>query len=283
MIAVVVLAWAPAGLQPFRRLLASYAAHDAGIEHELVVVMKEFTRDGDADAHRRLLDGVAHREVRWPQATQDLPAYVGVAHDLRNELVCGLNTHSEILARDWLGKLAAHAARAEVGVAGASGTWESHVTGAREGPADDDPLRAVKGRIGGLLARRSYPAFPNPHVRTNAFVLRRALLLELAPARLADKEAVHRFESGRRSLTRGVLASGLRAVVVGRDGAAYPPERWPQSATFRAGGQRNLLVADNRTRQYGAADGVERARLRRLAWGDYDDAGGDSKTSSSVA
>jgi hypothetical protein len=54
---------------------------------------------------------------------------------------------------------------------------------------------------------------------------------------------------------------------VGRDGVAHPPERWPESATFRAGGQANLLVADNRTRQYDRAEGAERRALAEAAWG----------------
>ena len=59
-------------------------------------------------------------------------------------------------------------------------------------------------------------------------------------------------------MTAQVLARGERALVVGRDGEAYAPERWPESATFRSGGQANLLVADNRTRQWEEADAAER-------------------------
>ena len=68
-------------------------------------------------------------------------------------------------------------------------------------------------------------------------------------------------------MTRAVWAQGQGAVVVGRDGAVYPPEAWPDSATFRARDQANLLIADNRTRQWEDADPSERARLSRLAWG----------------
>ncbi len=62
-----------------------------------------------------------------------------------------------------------------------------------------------------------------------------------------DKRATYLLESGPHSVTHQVQARGLSAVVVGRDGRAYDVEEWPHSATYRAGGQANLLVADNRT------------------------------------
>lgn len=59
----------------------------------------------------------------------------------------------------------------------------------------------------------------------------------------------------------------MKVLVVGRDGVAYPPERWRESATFRSGDQRNLLIADNRTEQYAAADPRFKRTLEEMAWG----------------
>jgi hypothetical protein len=56
-------------------------------------------------------------------------------------------------------------------------------------------------------------------------------------------------------------------VVVGRDGRAYDIEEWPASSIYRAGGQRNLLIADNRTRDWDRASPRLRRRLSRDAWG----------------
>ncbi|HEY5053830.1 MAG TPA: hypothetical protein VII45_10525, partial [Solirubrobacterales bacterium] len=108
--------------------------------------------------------------------------------------------------------------------------------------------------------------FPNPHLRTNGFALDRELLLSLDwPTGLTKLGAVA-LEGGSRSLTRQVQERGLATVVVGRNGVAYPPERWRQSATFRAGQQANLLLADNRTRHYQEAGPLTRRGLAWLAW-----------------
>jgi hypothetical protein len=81
------------------------------------------------------------------------------------------------------------------------------------------------------------------------------------------KGSAHRRESGWDGITRQLLADGLEPRVVGRDGRGYAAPEWPHSRTFRSGDQENLLVADNRTRQYDEADSARRAELAQMAWG----------------
>jgi hypothetical protein len=47
----------------------------------------------------------------------------------------------------------------------------------------------------------------------------------------------------------------------------FEKERWPESHTFRSGDQHNLLVGDNRTRDYQHADPAMRRALAAMAWG----------------
>ncbi len=262
-VAVVHLASGSLGVEPLEAFVRSYRAHDAGASHRLVVVFNRFEDASGAAGHRAALEAVEHEEL-WPdEPLQDLAAYLLAAARLDAERLCFLNSGSEILADGWLAALDRHTRRPEVGLAGATGTYESHVSGALHAPDRGALVRAA----GGLLTWRSFPRFPNPHVRTNAFMAQAQTIRGLRLPDLASKHGAHMLESGRRSITRQVLASGRQAVVVGRDGEAYPPERWPASRTFRSGEQENLLVADRRTREYGAADAGERARLAALAWG----------------
>ncbi len=114
---------------------------------------------------------------------------------------------------------------------------------------------------------REFPPFPNPHLRTNGFMLARELMLELDWPLSRSKLEALALESGRRSISRQVWERGLDVRVVGRDGVAYPSERWRESATFRSGDQRNLLISDNRTLQYEQADAAFKSTLERMAWG----------------
>ena len=98
-------------------------------------------------------------------------------------------------------------------------------------------------------------------------MLERRRLLDLRWPEIASKAEAYELESGSDGITRQIEAQGLRAVVVGRDGRGYDRDGWRDSQTFRSGEQDNLLVEDNRTRQYNEAKGRWRRKLTRLAWG----------------
>jgi hypothetical protein len=113
-----------------------------------------------------------------------------------------------------------------------------------------------------------YPRFPNPHVRTNAFMIERSRFLAIRMPPFGTKSNVYKFESGRQSLTRQILEQDLRPVVVGRDGHIYETAGWKSSSTYWIGQQANLLVADNRTRDYSEGSEQIRARLQAYVWED---------------
>lgn len=113
-----------------------------------------------------------------------------------------------------------------------------------------------------------YPPFPNPHIRTNAFMIERDRFLALNKSSFRTKFSVYKFESGWRSLTQRIILHKLRPVVVGRDGKVYDVADWKSSATFWVGSQNNLLVADNRTRDYSEGSEATRIFLERSAWTD---------------
>ena len=278
-VAVVHLVWGPLGPEPVHAFVEAYRRHPAGSDHRLVVAFNGVT----TDARRRELEapfaGLAYEAFVMPEPTQDIPVYIAAARRAAAAYVCCLNSYSTPLVDGWLAILADHACRPGIGLVGATGSWESAHTAGAVLRVRPPAAGAVSGGVGRLLwtarhARNvvrlatSFPAFPNPHVRSNTFMIGRDLLLRLRTGDLTTKRGAERFESGRRGMTRQVTARGLAVRVVGRDDLAYAPDEWPESRTFRSGAQENLLVADNRTRQYAEAAPDERRRLSALAWGE---------------
>lgn len=246
------LVWAPLGTGPLERFVCSYRAHDAGTEHELVVVYNGFRAQDDLSSWRHALAEVEHRELRLERPVVDLAAYRQAVDRAVAERYCFVNSHSEVLADDWLGQLERHLLAPGVGMVGTGGSFESAYSSAPR------PLRPF---------RRDFEAFPNPHIRTNGFALTRELLLSLhwpLPRRKLD---AWRLESGRHGISRQVRERGLELLAVDRHGRGYPSERWRESATFRSGGQINQMLGDNRTREYDTADPRRRLQLERMAWG----------------
>ncbi len=236
-----------------RAFARAYSRHPAGLGHRLLVVYNGFAGDAERSAARDALGGLGDAELHLPRPVLDLAAYRRALADAVEDKVVFLNSYAQVQADGWLAALAAHLDAPGVGAVGATGSWESSLSPARL------PLRTVRfPRFG---------PFPNPHLRTNAFALRRDLALALRWPRVRRKSDAWALENGRRGLSRQVHARGLATRVVGRDGRAYPPVAWRAARTYRAGEQENLLVADNRTELYARAGADERAFLERLAWG----------------
>src|SRR6266511_3507422 len=184
-----------------------------------------------------------------------------------------------ILDDGWLAKLARHARDGAPDLIAATGSWISHLTQTLDNPdavrnlplpaGRKVPLPRVLARIArrGLISylARRFDAFPNYHVRTNCFLVRRELLLASVPRRVYTKLDAYAFESARSGLSGRCKAAGGRLLVVGRDGNAYAEQEWAASNTFWQGDQENLLVADNQTMLYQAEDLSTRAALSRVA------------------
>jgi hypothetical protein len=270
-VTVVYLARRASGVEAVRRFVDSYLKLEAGTGHELHVICKGFDRDDEVRGPFERT-GRSFRVHRLTDDGVDIGAYLSAAREVTTELVCFLNSFSEIRAEGWLQKLVAATREAGVGLAGATGSFESSLIGIAQRVRRD--WRALIRSPGSAVATVSeivrgvatYPIHPNPHLRTNAFVVRTSVFRGLHLGG-ADKRAALEFESGYRSMTRQLAARGLEAVVVGADGRSFRPQDWPASETFRYLEQRNLLVHDNQTRRYQAADGDERRFLGRLAWG----------------
>ena len=114
-----------------------------------------------------------------------------------------------------------------------------------------------------------FPAFPNPHLRSNAFMMGRERFLQLDLPAIPEKFDTSLFESGPNSMVAQLRVRNLGALVVSADGTAYEVADWWRSGTFRSGDQRNLLVADNHTRAFAAMTAGGRATHAWTTWGAF--------------
>ena len=232
-------------LRPFLSFIKSYNQFTAGFEHTLYVVCKGFIGRNDISIIHDILKDIRHELLFVDDELLDLGAYYAAMQLCNPEIVLFLNTNSRILGDMWLEKYLTNLDRDGIGVVGSSGSFES----ASHGGLDNIP-------------------FPNPHLRTNAFMLSRELFLKIRPeGALTDKLSTYLFEHHRASLTRRVVSEGYDVLVVGRNGRGYAVNEWASSGTFRSHNQSNLLIGDNRTKQFYDAAPPEKRRLFQLAWG----------------
>ncbi len=286
------------GIRPFEAFMGAYERLDPGLEHELVLLFKGFPSAREMEPYRERATGAAAggapASVEVSDRGVDLTAYLSAAAALHHERLCFLNSFSEPVHPGWLGLLDAALDDPGVGAAGSTGSWESGLSyhlfalgfptayanalPGREaahialhevaGVPYRGPARHAARVLLSLLTDGFWQSsFPAAHLRTNAFLIDRALLLSLRTGDLGGKRAAYRLESGRRGMTAQLAARGRPAVVVGRDGRGYRWRDWPGSETFWRAEQSNLLVSDNQTRRYDAASEEQRAVMSAIAWG----------------
>jgi hypothetical protein len=259
------------GLAPVQRFLDAYS-HVIGLPHRLLV-LGDFTSEQAWEPYAAAFEerGVNYDPLDVADAGFDLGAYGDAVQTSPADTFCFLNTFSEVLCDGWLAHLHRAAHLEGAGLVGATGSYESMYSGSLPAGHAAAPrlLRraAIRGWLRVQALRRDFAPFPNPHIRTNAFMLRRTLALSLRWGPYRTKADVYRSESGRSGFSSQARAAGLRNLVVDRDGRSYESHDWPESDTFRYREQSRLMIADNRTRDYAAASASAREHLGRLAWG----------------
>lgn len=227
------------------RFLGSYLRYNTGIEHSLYVIFKGFPDESALEKAGNLFSNVVYKPVFLADNSFDIGAYIEWANQIDEDLICMLNTSSEILAEDWLLKLAENLALPNVGLVGATGSYES--------------LHEFNP---------AFPTFPNIHIRSNAFMINRDAFCKITKGQvIGNKWDAYNFESGTQSITQRILAMDQKILIVGSNGQGYSPKLWPNSDTFRLRAQNNLLIADNHTRTFAAIDWAQKKDLAHRAWG----------------
>ena len=289
------------GEVPVRLFLEGFRRLPAGAAHDLHVVFKGFPDRRSLDRAIALFEGISINAIEVDDFGYDVGSYLKAARMVSSRRLVFLNTFSVVLSANWLASFSDALDRPGVGIVGATGSWLARPTSyevqallllrsmrrmparlfnrnfaqvdvdyAQAAPRHPTTMReAVRfacAPIAYLNRLRHYPRYPNPHIRTNAFMIERDLFLALRFPRLTTKEQAYQFESGRRSMTNQIIARGLRALVVGRDGQVYEVKEWQRSSTFWNNRQENLLISDNRTRHYEAATPSYKTLLENHAW-----------------
>ena len=285
-IAVVHLARACNGTEPFKRFLDSYRDNPGGIDHDLLIVFKGFERPEHAEEYRKLLAPFPHLPLEITDEGFDITAYFTAVEHYSEQYryFCFLNSFSVIQDPEWLKKLHDHIVRPGVGLVGATGSWQ----GLGIKSSNNNLASAIKSKVLSIEKDRSvwdgiiyiilgifrhiffsiyFHRFPNYHLRTNAFMISSEDWKKLKFSPVRSKMDALKFESGKNGLTRQILGFGKQVLVVGKDGIGYDMASWNRSGTFWQSEQENLLVADNQTSDYRDGSPERRRFLSFSAWG----------------
>ncbi|MFT7053584.1 MAG: hypothetical protein ACJAU1_001141 [Psychromonas sp.] len=272
-------------IQMLRDFLVSYANHKSGVEHDLIIIFKGFTNDVDKAAQLELLSPFTYQSYDVSDHGFDITAYISACKHYAQVYLylCFLNSHSVIQAKNWLKILYDNIIRENVGLVGATGSWQSLSGESRRFKiacaAGGYCLKTVLSKSTRKVKKEeicdvyqhfmfllNFDQFPNVHIRTNSFMISSVLMLEVCHQQIDSKYDAYKFESGKKGLSKTIINKGLKLLMVGSDGQAYEPKSWPNSNIYMNNAQDNLLISDNMTRKYTSRTPEGRNNLRELSW-----------------
>lgn len=272
----------------------SYHKHDAGYDHDLLIVKKGF------DEFDPVWDDLESRISHLTYATKECPDkfflsgyYREIIEDNPDKYVLFLTSSSEFFSNFWLEKMMRHASPDRVlGTCAAFTSLSTHYLRKNAFPPLilKNLLRSSKATrkkwwnhyLGRPPTISDHPLytydhflpFPNPGIRTNAFMVPPGILNCIAfwpkTECYVAREMELVFESGIPGLSKQVMLSSMELLVIGADGVAYPMEKWYSSNTYNTENQENLLIGDHRTRMYENAAPSVKKDYERTCYGNGD-------------
>ena len=192
-IALVYLArGAGSGLLAAKKFFDAYRAFPPGCPHDLIVISKGWDEIEGQQALERMAQKYSARIIYLPDDGYDWGAYMRLVPTLSQDWICFLNTHSQPRVDGWLNllRLATTSSSKDVGAVGATGSWGTIA----QFPWPHSPtaslrtlflfpllpLRLLFHTIWFISKIKDFPIYPNPHIRSNAFIVRRDIFLDFA-------------------------------------------------------------------------------------------------------
>lgn len=278
-ITVVYNLWLPYGFEPFKAFIESYIKYPAGFEHKLIIIIKDGKKEEleDLTIYTELLaKHQTNYQFVYFNGGYDIDAYFSVANKIESEYFFFLNTNSVLLADNWLLNMYKNICLPNVGVCSATGSWMSYRSAVFvQNSWKYDLSQSLQVNFSKykllLKALFYYPflfaSFPNPHIRTNGFIIKRNLFLKIKLKPIQTKIQAYIFESGRKGFSDQVLDMGFEVRMVDKNGNSFIPKNWSNANVFWYGNQENLMIEDNQTVKYIEASEEEKRLYSKLAWG----------------
>jgi len=219
-IGVVHLVWIPYGIEIFKRFIDSYQTYPSGYNHTLHILFNGYKVEEDVfNYENHLISKKIEYRKHLLKKGQDIDAYKWIASIIPEKYLLFLNSYSIILAPNWLEKIISPLVKnPKIGAVGATGSLQSYVNTVfvQNNICYDktkkfrDNFRKYKLFIKSIFYYSlHFQLFPNVHIRTNSFAIRKCDFLNLHFNRISKKYDAYRFESGRNGMSQQLIKSGL--------------------------------------------------------------------------
>lgn len=228
-------------LEVFEQFVESYKNFSAGIEHNLIILIKKST---PRYFYNRIVEYTKKNNLKHIKLSDDgldIGAFMLAAKELQGEYMFCIGSGMTILCDDWLLKF--------------------------DNAFKNDEKIQLAGAMGSYAQGHS-DRFPNPHIRTCAFMMKRNLFLQYAASHKfpETKEDTWEIEHGADSLTNFVLnQGGQTVVVVNNDGNVFYTADWEKAQAYITL-ESKAIMDDKWARRYALTDEYLRTKIEMENW-----------------
>jgi hypothetical protein len=274
-------------------LMVIYLIRNDGVCHEnlnnFLISLKEFGipeslpllflfkgfKSYEVETLRRVNNILNHSFMSINDHLFDLNSYIECANSFKFKYLLFLNSYSEVNCSNWLDIYLQASHGSDSVIVGSTASFEC--LGYNPPLLDKKNslskiiwiVRVIMRRMNSIRFMFSATGFPNPHIRTNAFLIDRNSFLEYFRINGYPKSKFdcHLVESGPKGLTKYMIKKGATVVIVSNNGEVFNVSDWGSANLFRANNSSDRLVfTDNRTREYTNASIEKKAQLIWDAW-----------------
>ena len=263
---VAYIAYGPFGTDYLKKFINSYTKFKNDEKHQLLICFKGFAESSNLSEWKKIInfEFIEFREIN-EENDFDIGSYFRIAEKYENRKILFLDTHTRMNCHNWLKIfLDNYKEKRLVGATGSFASISSQFLNFYY-----PQYTKFQQLRWGLHHLKKFKLYPNPHLRTTAFMIRGSELINLNFDRkkFVKKIETNYFESGRKNLTYQLQKKGYEIGIVNSDNKFFKIKDWKFSETYCLNDQSKLVFIDNRTEEYQFADKNQQLKMSKFCWG----------------
>ena len=242
-----------------------YKRFNSGAKHKLLICFKNFKKEDPIFKNPSLklikyikyIDNNNFNDYDWG-------SYRRIAKIYNENIIFFMNCHSYPLVKNWLKFFVNHYKPKTL--LGPCGSYESMVKNPINSINEKNYFKSILYSISNFV---DFPLFPNPHIRSNCFMLSAKDLLSLKATNKYrfKKKSTWIDESGRNGMTNQLLKKNFSIFIINHDNKKFDIGDFKKSETYAYKEQSKLIISDKFTRQYQHSNKIKKNIIKKNIWG----------------
>ncbi|WP_440910901.1 hypothetical protein [Candidatus Pelagibacter sp.] len=250
-----------------KKFINNYLKFDSGVNHELIICFKNFDQDDDIFTipeltkieFTKVIDNKNYNDYDWG-------SYYRFAKEYSNKVIFFMNCHSRPIVNNWLKFFCDNYNNRSL--LGPAGSFESMVNSALKGLHTKNNFKSIIYTISNFF---DFPLFPNPHIRSNCFMIsaENFLKLNFNQKYKYKKKGTWINESGRNGMTNQLKKKKFNIFIVNSDGKKFYENEWHLSKTYALEDQSKLIIEDKFSKIFSRMENEQKIKFQKLVWKNF--------------